>query len=302
MLSICLPVYNEDVCRLVADLHPQCIKCKIEFEILVADDHSDDNYLQQNQKIKQFDFVELIELHENIGRSAIRNLLVEKARYDFLLFLDADTQIISESFIESYLVSNLEASVVCGGICYPTEKAPKGYRLRQKYGQVRESASAGKRSLNPYRSFMTTNYCMAKAVAMQTPFLQLIREYGHEDTLLGLDLEAKGMKILHINNPVLHLPKDSDIQFIQKTTQAVSNLVLLTPLLSQYKQAFIKIKLLRYHYWISKFKLDFIVLFFFIYLNKWKEMFFKIAPIQIILLDIYKIGLIFYLIKKNRSK
>jgi len=300
MLSICLPVYEEDVCKLVADLHRQCVQLQIQFEILVADDHSSQSFLKINRSINQLEHCQLIELHENIGRSAIRNLLAEKANFQYLLFLDADTELISDSFIKNYIEKSSRASVICGGIRYLRQLAPEGYRLRQKYGWQRESTAAAERSHDPYRSFMTTNYWIERTVAIQYPFYPSIREYGHEDTLLGLDLEAEKVRILHIDNPVLHLPKDNDVQFLNKTTQAVSNLVLLLPLLSQYKQVHQRIKLLRYHYLISKFKLDFIVLIFFYILNKQKEKYFKIASIQLILLDFYKIGLLISLIRKNK--
>jgi len=40
-----------------------------------------------------------IQLDNNIGRAKIRNLFLKYAKYDYLLFLDCDTFIISDDFV-----------------------------------------------------------------------------------------------------------------------------------------------------------------------------------------------------------
>ena len=53
MLSILIPTYNYNVFPLVLDLHKQCLECKIDFEILCQDDHSN-QFSNENQKINSW--------------------------------------------------------------------------------------------------------------------------------------------------------------------------------------------------------------------------------------------------------
>ena len=108
-----------------------------------------------------------IELEKNIGRSAIRNLFLEHAKYDNLLFLDCDSIISSEEdfFVEKYLQHNSEkVGVICGGCDYPIKSPRIKFRLRWKYGIKRELKMAEERAKNPYKSFMTSNFMIKKDV------------------------------------------------------------------------------------------------------------------------------------------
>ena len=93
MLSILIPVYQVKVEKLVVKLIKQCDRCKIEFEILCFDDGSKERIKVSNRSIDLLMRVNYVELSENLGRSKIRNRLAKSARYDYLLFLDADSQV-----------------------------------------------------------------------------------------------------------------------------------------------------------------------------------------------------------------
>ena len=290
MLSICLPVFNEDIRQLVTDLHQQCSNCNLQFEILVADDHSSDCYLKTNRAVGLLLHTELIELRENIGRAAIRNFLAARSRFPNLLFLDADTQVCSADFISSYLVHSSSALVVCGGIAYSNSPREQGFRLRQKYGLKREVVPLAQRKLQPYRSFMTGNYWIKRDTALQHPFLETIRSYGHEDTIFGLDLEKSKIQIYHIHNPILHCPKDSDLEFIHKVKQSASNLAQLDTLLRRYDDVSNKIKLLKYAEQLGSFHLGFIFKLLYLCIEQFKAVIFRWFPFPLFLLDVYKLG------------
>ena len=91
MLSILIPAYNYDVLPLVQELHNQASKAGIAFEIIVLDDASPDKKtVEGNQKAGLYEFTEFIINQNNSGRTLTRKKLAEKAKYDTLLFLDAD--------------------------------------------------------------------------------------------------------------------------------------------------------------------------------------------------------------------
>ena len=51
MLSILIPVYNYDCSELVAALDKQAVRLNINYEILVADDASEESFRQRNRVI-----------------------------------------------------------------------------------------------------------------------------------------------------------------------------------------------------------------------------------------------------------
>src|SRR5690554_3801639 len=117
MLSILIPTYNYNVFPLVENLYQQCIASKIVFEIIVFDDASAQHF--DNQKINLLENARFEVLEKNIGRSAIRNLLAKTAKYDWLLFLDADVFPMHTNLISNYMnETTSDNKVVYGGIRY----------------------------------------------------------------------------------------------------------------------------------------------------------------------------------------
>jgi len=226
MLSICIPVYNFDVRKLVHDLHRQAGKNLPDFEILLVDDHSNKAFRKINNELQNTTNVSYTELEENIGRSKIRNLLAEKARFENILFLDCDVDIIRDDFLSNYYRRiQIGEKVVCGGHIYqdnPPE--PKNY-LHWYYGTQREVKSATARQKAPNDSFMTANFLISKELFKKIRFDERISGYGHEDTLLGCELDKLGIKTNHIDNPVLHAGLDSGLQFLEKTRESMRNLL-----------------------------------------------------------------------------
>ncbi len=224
MLSILIPTYNYNVVPLVLELQKQCLECEIEFEILVLDDHSK-LFLDENQQINNFENCRFEKLEKNIGRSAIRNLLAKKAKFNSLLFLDADTIPIHNNFIKNYIAQiNEDERVVYGGIKYQKQKPKKSQVLRWKYGNSREALSIEKRQENPYLSLLTLNFLIHKNIIEKVSFNETIPNLRHEDTLFSYNLKQQKIKILHIENSVFHLGLDDFEVAIKKENESVLGL------------------------------------------------------------------------------
>ena len=116
-LSILIPTYNDPCIGLVQALRVQADKiANLDYEILVADDASNDEQIKRNNRdIANLPNCRYIERKTNSGRSAIRNFLAEEARYNWLLFLDCEL-ILQENFICNYIESQEKSVVVCGGV------------------------------------------------------------------------------------------------------------------------------------------------------------------------------------------
>ncbi|MCB0464730.1 MAG: glycosyltransferase family 2 protein [Aequorivita sp.] len=226
MISILIPTYNYNVFALVENLFKQCESAAIKYEILVLDDASPDKKsLEENSKINLLKHCSFQILNENIGRSKIRNLLAEKANFDWLLFLDADTFPSSSKFIKKYLIAFSEdTSAIFGGVDYPKNNS-ESFSLRHKYGCERESLSIAKRLKNPYRSFITMGFAIRKAVFQKIKFNEKLAGYGYEDSVFGYELQKNNIPLLHIDNPVVHLNMETNEVFIKKSQLALQNLL-----------------------------------------------------------------------------
>ena len=161
MLSILIPIYNFAVKELVNGLSSQAQDLNIPFEILCVDDNSK-NTSKLNDGLEKIGKVNYQLNKKNIGRSAIRNLLTDKAQYDYLLFLDCDVRI-GDNFIKKYIDFKHESEVIVGGVSYTEyEQLEKSKQLRWKYGRHREERKAHFRNQKPYASFSACNLFINK--------------------------------------------------------------------------------------------------------------------------------------------
>ncbi|WP_353778090.1 glycosyltransferase [Winogradskyella sp. 3972H.M.0a.05] len=226
MLSILIPTYNYDVFSLVQSLHKQAIDSGKVFEILVFDDGSKD-FIEENNKINTLDNASYTVLDENIGRSAIRNLLAQEATYDTLLFLDADVAVLNDNFLMNYLEAITdETQIIYGGIVYSEKSTDKDHVLRWVYGRQREALPLGERLKNPYLRFLTLSFLIQKDVFKTISFNEEIPNLRHEDTLFAMDAKTNDINIQHIDNPVMHLGLETNDVFLRKSIESVVSLKL----------------------------------------------------------------------------
>jgi len=227
LLSILIPVYKYDCNTLVEQLYRQCEALNLTFEIIVADDASPDNKMNPGP-VFQKEQVVFMPLTKNVGRAQIRNMLADNAAYERLIFIDGDSLVPSPDFISKYLSSVDKGQIVVGGTIYSASK-PGDDRclLRWKYGRSREVRSASERNARPFYSFQSNNFFAHREVFNHLRFDESIKDYGHEDTLFGVEAEARHIPVFHIDNPVIHEGLEPADVFILKTGVAVRNLAVL---------------------------------------------------------------------------
>lgn len=228
MISICIPIYNFRVDHLVERLIRQSGKLDVPCEIILIDDCSEAAFRDHNIKLSEYG-VRYIQLKENIGRAAIRNRFLEYAQFDHMLFLDCDSLIITAEFLSKYIKSIQEFpdAVHCGGPAYFREAPERNRRLRWKYGLTRECRPAAVRSLQPAKSFMTGNFAIPRKTFEIIRFDERLREYGHEDTLFGLELKRLGIQVEHLDNPVINGYLEENAGYLANTEKGIENLVFL---------------------------------------------------------------------------
>ena len=220
-ISILIPARNVDVNSLVKVLHEQAERAVICYEMIVADDASDNDEVKaKNQSIQHLPHVRLMEFSHRQGRSAVRNKLWQAARYEWLLFIDGDMQIKNPDFLITYLnYISPQYAAICGDyelaeLSPQLAQATLRYRYEQK---IKHQRTRSWRQQHPYRAFRVCNLLIQRAAMAAHPFDEAIQRYGYEDLLLAKELQTASLTILHIDNPVLFAHFDSNEQFLRKT-------------------------------------------------------------------------------------
>lgn len=218
-LSILIPVYNYDCRKLVSDL---LLQLPDGGEIVVADDGSTDDMTRAaEEEMARWERCRVWRAPQNMGRSRIRNRLAELAEGEWLLYMDCDAEVSSPSFISTYLSECEDHDVVCGGTGNMAECPSPEVMLRYKYEKMAERRlTLEKRREMPYTQFTTFNFMIRREVLLAIRFDEGMSGYGHEDTLLGLELQKRGIRIHHIENKATHLGLEDAGTFLRKTKEA----------------------------------------------------------------------------------
>ncbi|MEL7249299.1 MAG: glycosyltransferase [Bacteroidota bacterium] len=224
MLSILIPVYCFDVRPLVQDLWEQAQQIDAPWEIRLLDDASNEEWQHKNRELAKLTGVSYEELTSNIGRAQMRNTLTTAAQFEYLLFMDCDSGVPDQAFLQRYVQALQSGTVLCGGRTYNSAPSTKAVQLHWWYGSEREVKTAQQRQKRPYEGFMTNNFVVPRSVAQQFPFEAQLQHYGHEDTLFGLELKRHQIPIQHLDNPLLHIGLDDTANWLHKQQQAIKNL------------------------------------------------------------------------------
>jgi len=225
MLSILIPTYNCNVTALVTELHDQCSSIPEDFEIIIQDDAStnlEESHL--NKDLQNLSSVVYFENNSNLGRSANRNLLASRAKFDLLLFIDAGTFPKSESYVKTYL-TNFDAELRVGGMTCLENPPPKPYKLRWLYTKKREGFS--EENIKNQSVICSSNFLITKPVFQKNKFDESLKKYGCEDVVFFDSIITRGHSIDYLDNPVIHDAKDDANTFIRKTEEAIENLITL---------------------------------------------------------------------------
>ena len=226
MISILIPVYNWDIKNLAQILSDQLSDLNINSEVIFYDDCSTDLALTEINKnvVEKLDFNYVLS-SQNRGIAEALNYLATLAKYDWLIYLDADVLPIKSDFLKNYIEQITdEIKVFCGGLYY-SELQPKEGILRWKYGKKYEVQTVEKANENPYLNFKACNFLIHRMVIQEYPFVSNNgKEYAAIDTLFGLKLENTPIKIEFIENRVYHLGLETNEIYLKKVENYVKSI------------------------------------------------------------------------------
>jgi len=293
MISILIPVNNYDVVALVHSMRDGLEKVPEYCEILIGDDGSSVDFRNKYLQLEGAG-VRVIVSKKNIGRAAIRNRLALEAKGDHLLFIDADTMIqgTAEAYLLKWLPMINTSRVICGGTWY-TETAPgePDKILRWKYGRKVEQRKASERNKHPHSGFSTFNVLIDKSVFSKLRFNEELKQYGHEDTLLGYQLKKAGIDVLHIDNPLIHEGIESNRDFLNKTKLGIENLSHLYDIVTDKRAFSSAVRMLRIYNRLYDFRLTRILAGIYIHYRDKMEIRLDSANASLLLFGFYKVSM-----------
>ncbi|WP_320814066.1 glycosyltransferase family 2 protein [Flavobacterium sp.] len=227
MLSILIPIYNYNAYNLAHELNEQCVNCGIEYEIICQDDASNSILNTLNEEINQLPNCSFISLKQNVAHRQNRNLLAEKAKYKWLLFIDGDSKINQQNYIQNYIDNTKDFEVIYGGRIHSEVCPSDEQKLRWKYGKFIEDKTATERLKNPYKCLLFNNTLILKSEFNKVKFDPEITLYGHDDTQFSYELSKIKSKVNHIENPILHDDIDESKKYLNKTEESLKSLLIL---------------------------------------------------------------------------
>lgn len=285
-LSVCIPVYNFDIRELVYSLHKQISEQNLPAEIIIIDDASNNKLKTLNSEIQNITS-QPIQLDENIGRSKIRNLFLQFAKGEYLLFLDCDGKIIADDFLKTYLKTiqeNPNIEVIYGSFRVLPQFSKT---LRNRYSVAREIFL--EESSEDFSVFKTVNFVIKKSVFETFNFNENLNKYGYEDYLFSQLLEDKKIRFTAIQNPVFHYDNTSNQVFLEKIKISLQSLLQLSK--DRNTLSYIqKTKIYKTASFIKQFRLTkpFLAIFSLVEKKIEENLLSEHPSIQ--LLDVYKLG------------
>ncbi len=224
MLSVLIPTYNYNVYPLVLELNEQCIDCGIDYEIIVLDDASNTEFLQNNQ-INILDNCRYLINEKNFGRGPNINKLVDFSKFEYILLLEADAFPTKKNYIQLYVNAlKQKPQAVFGGVIYAEEKPPENTLLRWIYGKKRESKDLNHRLKHPLDIVFSWNLLLHKNHFNLPLFEASIIHYGFEDLVFLKKLKKQNTQIIQIDNSLIHQNEENSTVFIEKSKIALKTL------------------------------------------------------------------------------
>jgi len=165
----------------------------IQAEVFVIDDHSRDGSRRLLLQLEALYFdqgLKVLLLDKNIGIVAVRNLALQRARYPYILFMDADNQLFSENIHIFYrAILETKAAVVYGNL---VRHGPLNTYLDLWNNEVFQNHIFDQNYLDTFALY-DRQILLDDGGFIQHPMMQ-----GHEDWELFLHLAVAGRHLVFV--------------------------------------------------------------------------------------------------------
>jgi glycosyltransferase involved in cell wall biosynthesis len=194
--SVVIPTYNRrpilEKCLRALEQQTCTPDHVANYEVVVVDDGSTDGTVEWLQTTAEFPHVKLF-LQAHAGPSMARNLGVERAIGDTIIFIDSDL-VVTDCFLQSHAISLHTAYAAA-----TTDPAPVF-----TYGRVVNTCNFEQPTSEPYKItdfsaafFATGNVAIARSWLLKAGLFDTgFQLYGWEDLELGVRLKNLGLKLI----------------------------------------------------------------------------------------------------------
>jgi len=225
VISILIPTYNYNVTALFKALRAELETLNTKYEVICYEDGSSKFVEANGEIIKTITHSKHIISKINKGRLSTRQSLAEMAKYDWLLFLDSDVIPNEPNFLRNYIdYTKRNYQGIYGGCSYVLKKPKKQFILRWKYGKNYEQVDSKIRNKSPFKILVSANFLIRKTIFLDINSNIKKESYGYDNFAAAL-MKSRDIKVLHINNNVIHKGLDTNAVFLDKTEKAVRTIL-----------------------------------------------------------------------------
>lgn len=206
--SVVIPTYNRKPIleKCLQALEHQVFSADLiaGYEVVVVDDGSTDGTVDWLKATSDFPHVKLF-LQEHQGPSAARNLGVDRAIGDTIIFIDSDL-VVTEVFLQSHAIALHQAYATAGTTTDTTQASQLAGQEAPvfTYGRVVNTCNFDHPTDEPYKItdfsaafFATGNVAIARHWLITAGLFDTgFQLYGWEDLELGVRLKKLGLKLI----------------------------------------------------------------------------------------------------------
>lgn len=225
LVSVIIPVWNaeDNIKKLIRGLFKQTYQ---NIEIIAIDDGSSDDSLAELRKLEKEDTRLKVEHQENAGVSATRNRGIELAKGEYLIFIDADDEVLPE-FVEAMIEAMQENPKAVMAIVGREYKKLREGKVDRLYMEPRRARRA-RELLSNYVTYlmildgrmygMTGRAFIAETIRKNHIRVEEGRDFA-EDTKFAFDyLSARDGEIIFIPRPLYIYNFGTETSIVHKSS------------------------------------------------------------------------------------
>lgn len=209
-VSIIVPVYN------VEEYVTQCLESinnmSINYEIIIVNDGSTDNSLEKvNEFANIYNGDIKVVNKKNGGLSSARNVGIQNANGDYLLFLDSDDYIdrlVFESFVKDVIRDDADMGFanykyLRNGKIEANTEASYRKNVAERFNNLADGLTYGDRFFDKVHNFINTEACflLIKKSLLIDNRIKFKQNIYHEDTLFTITCLMVARKVRYYDYP-----------------------------------------------------------------------------------------------------
>lgn len=242
--SIIIPTFNRgELLKKIITKISKSESLELIKEILICDSYSQDGTKEILSNLKNdYPKLDIQHLHTKNNISMKRNLGINNAQTNFLIFFDDDCEP-NKDCIKNHIncLLSSEKKIFSGAVKFPSSQIKKDNYIRYRDSRHRYFDNLPEKSKINFKQIVTMNLALKKNEIIDNDLLfdEDFLAYGMEDNEFGYRAELKGFKLLKSRAEIIHhdwhdldtfkkkiyiTARDGTSMFLKKHPEAVWNL------------------------------------------------------------------------------